>query len=170
MKADVFRLAYLARAGGFYIDADDRCLAPLSAIDRGSADLLLYQEEYLGSTGNNFIGVRPGHPVIVSALEAAVTAVNRGNSDILWLSTGPGVLTRQVAAYLASDLEARLEKVLILRSHELESSVAVWALASYKHTQKHWSRTTFGAETGRVVSGAGSLAGSQPRSLRSERP
>jgi tetratricopeptide (TPR) repeat protein len=145
MMADIFRLAYLAHSGGFYIDADDRCLAPLSAIDHGAADLLLYQEEYIGSTGNNFIGVRPGHPVIVAALEEAVTAVNRGDSDILWLSTGPGVLTRQVANYLASDLKARLETTMILRSYELERSLAVWALASYKHTQKHWSRTTFKA-------------------------
>jgi len=107
----------------------------------------LYQEEYLGSTGNNFIGATPGHPVIVAALEEAVNAVNRGDSDILWLSTGPGVLTRQVAAYLAGDLAARLENLLILRSHELEKSVAVWSLASYKHTQKHWSRTTFRARS-----------------------
>ena len=145
MMADIFRLAYLARTGGFYIDADDRCLAPLSAIDHGTADLLLYQEEYIGSTGNNFIGARPGHPVIVASLEEAVTAVNRGDSDILWLSTGPGVLTRQVANYLASDLEPRLETTMILRAYELEKSLAVWALASYKHTQKHWSRTTFRA-------------------------
>ena len=158
MMADVFRLAYLARTGGFYVDADDRCLAPLSAIDPGTADLLLYQEEYLGSTGNNFIGATPGHPVIVAALEEAVNAVNRGDSDILWLSTGPGVLTRQVAAYLAGDLAARLENLLILRSHELEKSVAVWSLASYKHTQKHWSRTTFRARSAPMASKTMSLS------------
>lgn len=143
MKADVFRLAYLARSGGFYVDADDRCLAPLRNIDPGTVDLLLYQEENIGSTGNNFIGAAPGHPVIVSALEEAVAAVHRGDSDILWLSTGPGLLTRKVAAYLVSDLGARLAKTLILRPFEIEKSVAVWTIASYKQTPKHWSRTTF---------------------------
>ncbi|MDR3424343.1 MAG: hypothetical protein P4M13_04595, partial [Alphaproteobacteria bacterium] len=38
---------------------------------------------------------------------------------------------------------ARLAKTLILRPFEIEKSVAVWTIASYKQTPKHWSRTTF---------------------------
>jgi len=144
MKADLFRLAWLARHGGWYVDADDRCLKPLDGLDPGGCDLVLYQEENLGSTGNNFIGVKPGHPVIVAALAQAILAINRGDSDILWLSTGPGLLTRCVAAWLIEDLDARLERTRILTHGELSHAVAVWTAAAYKHTSKHWSRTVFG--------------------------
>ncbi len=126
------------------MDADDQCPASLRNIDSGTADLQSYQEENIGATGNNFIGAAPEHPVIVAALEKSVGAIKRGDSDLLWLSAGPGLLTRQVAAYLVGDLKPRLGKTVILRSFEIEKSIAVWTLASYKHTQKHWSRTTFG--------------------------
>ena len=32
MKADIFRLALLFARGGYYVDADDRCLVPISSI------------------------------------------------------------------------------------------------------------------------------------------
>jgi mannosyltransferase OCH1-like enzyme len=79
MKADLFRLAYLHHDGGFYVDADDRCVAPLSMIDWRKFSLVLYQED-LGSLGNNFIAAAPGHPAIADALGQAVKAVNRGMS------------------------------------------------------------------------------------------
>jgi mannosyltransferase OCH1-like enzyme len=144
MKADLFRLAWLARNGGWYIDADDRRLGSLGGLDPGGRELILFQEENFGSTGNNFIGVAPEHPVIVSALDQAVAAINRGDSDILWLSTGPALLTRRVAAWLAEDLDARLARTLVLSPAELGRFVAVFTAASYKHTSKHWSRTVFG--------------------------
>ena len=143
-KADLFRLAWLARNGGWYIDADDRCLAPLTGLDAGDRELILFQEENYGSTGNNFIGVTPEHPVIVSALEQAIVAINRGNSDILWLSTGPALLTRRVAAWLVEDLDAHLAKTLVLSPGELGRFVAVFTAAAYKHTGKHWVHTVFG--------------------------
>lgn len=144
MKADLFRLAWLARHGGWYVDADDRCLAPLSGLEADGRDLILYQEENLGSTGNNLIGVAPGHPVILAALDQAILAVNRGDSDILWLSTGPGLLTRCVAAWLVGDLDARLGRTRILTHSEASRCVAIWTAAAYKHTSRHWSRTVFG--------------------------
>ena len=58
MQADIFRLAYLFHEGGYYIDADDRCIAPISTLEPGDRDLILYQEDF-GTVGNDFIGVRP---------------------------------------------------------------------------------------------------------------
>ena len=31
-RADIFRLAWLAAEGGFYVDADDRCLGSIDAL------------------------------------------------------------------------------------------------------------------------------------------
>ena len=142
MQADIFRLAYLFHEGGYYIDADDRCIAPISTLDPGDRDLILYQEDF-GTVGNNFIGVRPQHPVMENALASAVTAVNRGDADIVWLATGPALLTRSLAVYLAENLPERLARTLIVERHELFRIAAVHTMTAYKHSKKHWTRTTF---------------------------
>ena len=99
-KADLFRLAYLFCEGGFYADADDRCLAPLDTIVPPDSELVVYRESY-GTIGNNFIGACAGHPVIKQALDVAVKSINRGDRDVPWLSTGPGLLSRTLAHFLS---------------------------------------------------------------------
>ncbi|KQT48895.1 hypothetical protein ASG43_08625 [Aureimonas sp. Leaf454] len=142
MKADLFRLALLAERGGLYVDADDRCLKSLSPAMSSGCGLLLYQED-LGSLGNNLIAARPRHPVIERARDLAVEAVLRGDSDILWLSTGPGLLTRAAATCLA-EAPSLLDDMLILDRPALLDMVAIHCLAAYKTTERHWSRTAFG--------------------------
>ncbi len=148
MKADIFRLACLYFAGGFYLDADDRCLAPLTTIDTGDCDLILYQEDY-GTVGNNFLGATPRHPAIGLALAGAVGAVNRGDADVVWLATGPGLVTRSVARYLAEDLPERLARTRILERHELRPALAMHCASSYKLTGRHWIRSVFHRVPGR---------------------
>ena len=53
--------------------------------------LVVHQEDY-GSIGNNFIAATPDHPVLIRALEMATIAIKRGDTDLVWLSTGPGLL------------------------------------------------------------------------------
>jgi tetratricopeptide (TPR) repeat protein len=142
MKADIFRLAWLHGEGGFYIDADDRCLARLDSVDPGECSLLLYQEDF-GTIGNNFMGAIARHPAIEQALLSAIEAVNRGDSDVVWLSTGPGLLTRGVARFLAEDMAGRLRATAILDRHELARAVAIHCVTSYRHTTRHWSRSSF---------------------------
>ncbi|MDI9847777.1 tetratricopeptide repeat protein [Rhodoblastus sp. 17X3] len=142
MKADLFRLAALYHEGGYYIDADDRCLAPIPTIDPGDRSLFVYQED-LGTVANNFIGVVPRHPVIGHALVAAREAIERGDTDMLWLATGPGLMTRCLAAHLAGHRQDRLKTMYVLERHDLFKAVAIHCAAAYKHTPKHWSRTAF---------------------------
>jgi mannosyltransferase OCH1-like enzyme len=87
-KSDIFRLAWLYAEGGWYVDCDDRCHAPLEGLARTGALLILHQEE-LGSLCNNIVGAVRLHPVIGGALRGAVAAVNAADSDYLWLATGP---------------------------------------------------------------------------------
>ena len=148
MKADIFRLAYLYSHGGFYVDADDRCLQPLDKMTIGDAQLLLYQED-IGSLGNNFIGCEPGHPLIGRALAWAVDAAHRGNSDILWLSTGPGLLSRAFASMLAekgASWREGLERTIIFDRHEIIQFLAIHCQVAYKHTDNHWIRSVFGSK------------------------
>jgi len=142
MKADLFRLAFLHACGGYWADADDRCVAPLSQLDSAPYDLILSQED-MGSIGNNFLAAAPRHPLIAAALTAATEAVENGDSDMVWLSTGPGVMTRSAAFYFADDANA-LGKTLVLDVFELARFDAPHCVAAYKFSSKHWSRTTFG--------------------------
>ena len=144
-KADIFRLAYLLVKGGYYVDADDRCLAPLNSWVPAGASLIAYQEDF-GTIANNFLGVAPGHPVIALALASATEAVNRGDSDVLWLSTGPGLLTRAFAQVAASDSDGAklVASSVIKRTASIrQAGVAIHCYLSYKKSDKHWSRAEY---------------------------
>jgi mannosyltransferase OCH1-like enzyme len=146
MKADVFRLAYLFAEGGIYADADDRCLRPLAGLLPPQVGFVACQEHF-GTLGNNFLAAAPLHPVLGLALELAVQAVNRGDNDMMWLSTGPGLMTRAFAATLAMSAllpAAWLDRTRILALPELEPFVATHCELGYKHSARHWLRATFG--------------------------
>lgn len=140
-RADVFRLAWLYAEGGYYIDTDDRCLAPLRRFIPPHAGLVMYQEEW-GSLGNNFIGAAPLHPVIGRALHLVIEAIERDDHDIVWLASGPGLLTRAFAQALAgSDLEWHtwLRHVKVFDRLEFYRFDAPHCFAAYK-VRGHWSQ------------------------------
>jgi tetratricopeptide (TPR) repeat protein len=144
-RADLFRLAWLYKSGGIYSDADDRCRAPLAKLLPPGADLVLYQEEY-GTLGNNFIATAPGNPVIHMALQEAVMAINRGDSDTLWLATGPGLLTRALARQIGDQTGASLPAgTAVLQRHELSQVISPHCKVGYKKTPQHWTKASFGA-------------------------
>ncbi len=147
-QADIFRLAYLARHGGYYADADDRCSIPLDRFIPAQAAFVAFQEEY-GTLGNNFIGAMPGHPTIITALERAIEAVNRGDRDIVWLSTGPGLLTRAFALTLAVG-QHELSRSAIFTVGQIQRFLGLHCPALYKSTSQHWLKSSFGE--GRIAS------------------
>jgi mannosyltransferase OCH1-like enzyme len=141
-KADIFRLAFLTIEGGVYADADDRCIKPLETIIPESAELVLWHESF-GTIGNNFIAAAPDHPVIRRALDLVVTSVNRGDSDILWLSTGPGPMTRALSQVLVERGSVILPRTVVLDQSDLSKAVAIHCSAGYKVTKKHWLNSAF---------------------------
>jgi tetratricopeptide (TPR) repeat protein len=137
---DLFRLAYLYREGGFYLDADDRCVGHLSAIQAGSASLVAYQEQY-ASLGNNFMGCIAAEPVVGRALALAVEALTRGDSDCIWLASGPGLLTRAFAQILAEQGPEWRDWLRGYRILDRKALVDVsWphSVLSYKNTRRSW--------------------------------
>jgi mannosyltransferase OCH1-like enzyme/Flp pilus assembly protein TadD len=138
-KSDIFRLAWLARTGGIYADADDRCLRPVAGMLPPGMKLVLSQE-ILGTVGNNFIAVTPQHPVIIEALRLAVEAVNRGDNDGVWYATGPAALTRALTQVLTKTGHLDLDGTAILPLRTLFKTVAIGCAATYKATDRHWSR------------------------------
>jgi tetratricopeptide (TPR) repeat protein len=146
MRADLFRLAFLFAEGGFYADADDRCLRPLGELVPPRANLVAFQED-LGTLGNNFLAAAPLHPVLGLALQQAVEAINRGDDDLVWLSTGPGLFTRAFAQTLAASALSPcvwLERTVILDRAVLERAIATHCATVYKNSRQHWHRAAFG--------------------------
>jgi mannosyltransferase OCH1-like enzyme len=142
-KADVFRLAYLVARGGIYVDADDRCDASIASFTRNDATLVVHQDNY-ASIGNNFIAAIPEHPVLQRALSMVVTAINRGDQDLIWLSTGPGLLTRAFAAEWAETQDPSwLEDAQVLSLGELQRMIGLHCPVRYKTTDQHWTRKSF---------------------------
>jgi tetratricopeptide (TPR) repeat protein len=140
-KAELFRLAYLAAEGGFYAEPDDRSLASLESIVPLHARLVVLQDQY-GAIANNFLGAAPGEPMIVKALDLAVQAVNRGDHDVPWFSTGAGLLTR-VFAQIHADGEASerlLGSSLVLDRAQWSQAVAVHCRVNDKRADR--SRST----------------------------
>lgn len=143
-KADLFRLAYLLREGGVYADADDRCLCPLAGLLTPQMRFVVHQED-LGTVGNNFIATAPGHPVLIRALRDVVEAINRGDSDLLWLSTGPGLLTRALAAQIMESgrHDSLPAGITVMHRRELYQTVAMHSFVGYKRSKKHWAAGSF---------------------------
>jgi tetratricopeptide (TPR) repeat protein len=154
-RADIFRLAYLAGEGGFYADADDYCHANIGDFAPLGTAFITYQEDY-GTLGNNFIGAASGHHVMILALRHAVEALNRGDSDLLWLSTGPGLLTRAFAEVLANEKYEidLLRTTAFFDFGQLQRSIGFHCPARYKKTEAHWSRSAFKGELSRATSSA----------------
>ena len=155
-KADLFRLAALAVDGGCYADADDRCLRPIEELVPPHASLVAFQED-IGTLSNNFLAVAPLHPAILLALDLAVQAINRGDEELLWLSTGPALLTRAFAQAVASSVlrpDSWLRRTRILERHELEHGVACLCTAAYKNSPRHWRHAAFIAPQAARADGA----------------
>lgn len=120
------------------------CSAALDRFTPANAAFVVFQEEY-GPLGNNFIGVTPNHPVIKTALALAVEAVNRGDRDIVWLSTGPGLLTRAFALTLAAGQKDELSRSAIFTVGQIQRFLGLHCPAAYKSTRRHWLKSSFGA-------------------------
>jgi len=79
------------------------------------------------------------------ALELAALAVNRGDADTVWLSTGPGLLTRAFAQVFTetADVAGFLERNLVLDRWRYRRVVAEHCRVQYKRSNLHWSRDAF---------------------------
>lgn len=107
MQADLFRLVFLERHGGLYVDVDERCLRPvpeLIGLGRTLGLAAPYINELPYYLNNNLLLAAPGSPVMARALATVSEALEeaRGGRPPIWNTTGPGALTRAVVAHLAA--------------------------------------------------------------------
>ncbi|MDD2829596.1 MAG: glycosyltransferase [Sulfuricurvum sp.] len=143
-KSDIFRLAALYVLGGVYADADDRCLGNVSDIIR-HYDFVGYQEHF-GSSGNNFLAISPSHPIVKYALDSLIEDYENGSTESVWLSSGPGLMSRSLSRYLAENFDSFKNgeiDIILYNVFELYHTVAFHCFAHYKTTDLHWTKSEF---------------------------
>ena len=92
------------------------------------------------------MGCIAGEPVIGHALSLAVETLNRGDSEAIWLATGPGLLTRAFAEVLVEQgaaWRAWLQTRCILDRSELSNVSWPHSILRYKDTHRGWLRSAF---------------------------
>ncbi len=136
-KSDLFRLAWLWHEGGVWLDADDRCRVPLGQFVDHRLRFAGYQEHYW-TVGNNFMAVAPKDPIIRAALDEAAAALAESPGVSIWLSSGPGAISRAIAR-LGTDEDGNLHPdIWIMPVHHLVPRIAPHVRLNYKGTDSHW--------------------------------
>lgn len=138
-RSDLFRLAWLWHEGGIWLDADDRCRVPYGEFIDHRLRFVGYQEHYW-TVGNNFMAVGPRDPIIRDALDEATEALAGSPGAPVWLSSGPGAISRALARH-GTDAKGNLNPdIWIMPVHALIPRIAQHVRLNYKGTDSHWVR------------------------------
>lgn len=109
MQADLFRLVFLHRHGGLYVDADERCRRPVPDLIGRVRNLAIAapcSDELPYYVNNAILLAEAGSPVLALALVEArrgiAASLAAGRRPSIWNHTGPGALTRAIARHAAA--------------------------------------------------------------------
>jgi hypothetical protein len=137
MKSDFFRLAYLYKHGGIYIDADERCLQSIDPlIQRGVALVLRRMTTNKLTCFNNApLFCVAGLSLTRDCLDWATDQVLSANGRHLhvWVTTGPGNISRMFAQRVIDRSE--LPSTLVLDDWTRLSQPTA---CEYKLGRRHW--------------------------------
>lgn len=140
-EADFLRLCLLAKDGGIYADADDILTGSLDSLSGNGAGLIVYMEPLKSNLGNNFLAARPGHPAMVLAARIARQDLLARSNETTWSKSGPGLLTRAVALYLARQVATgENADVIVLTKAQMVNDLAMHNPARYKRGQNYWQQ------------------------------
>lgn len=145
MKSDLFRMCYLAKNGGIYVDIDIDCHHSFEDIFNSYFFdcFLFYSIGKPCCIDNDFIACQPNNPIILASIEKIREnlTIERSFSSV-WECTGPGavsmvVLELLMQKILSDDEEKGPLSGLLLASHDL-------AIRAYGHVEMEYKQTAAG--------------------------
>jgi len=179
MRADYFRLCFILRLGGAYVDADDEYqgadLEPFFRDGKLRLQALCYDipsdsmvdvvlavqddavVDRIFYVNNNPLIARPGHPVIAAALERATEALSDriGATRDIQSLTGPGNLTAALVRHAAEqDAAGKAYDFEVLTAWD-EVAVSKWPLA-YRDDGRNWRNWAHGEAVPQAANAEGS--------------
>jgi hypothetical protein len=94
MQADYFRYCAVLAKGGFYADADLRCVGPVESVLPGDAEAVLFHRGAGDAVVNMIFGCRhPRNALLAAVVEIATVNVETRLSNNVWVATGPGIFS-----------------------------------------------------------------------------
>lgn len=144
MKADLFRICYLLKEGGIYVDIDIDCYASLDSIFEYQqfSCFFLYAEGNPSCIENGFIACEPKSYVISFILTQITDHLTRKqNFTNIWEHTGPGAVTMAIMKLLFQEIaqngnSLHLKYYLLLGKNNLINRAYHIAPLEYKNTQE----------------------------------
>ncbi|WP_300440684.1 tetratricopeptide repeat protein [uncultured Mameliella sp.] len=155
-ECDFLRLCLLYKHGGIYADADDRLTGDAGALIAEGPGLILAREPW-GAVANNVIAAPQGHPLLLWALEAAGRSLLARENDGTWFKTGPGLVTRATASWLAEAEGTADQGLTLLTLPQLRAHVHPHVRLGYKSSGSYWNARDAHAP-GALVSALSGLA------------
>jgi mannosyltransferase OCH1-like enzyme len=91
MQSDIFRITWLLKEGGIYIDAATKCISPIDELITNSIELILLKKWH-GKICNGFIASKSKNFTLKAYLAVIIRNVLEAKISNVWISTGPGAL------------------------------------------------------------------------------
>ena len=131
MQSDIFRIAYILKEGGIYVDAATRCDKAITPLIDNEDRLILMRKGH-GRMSNTVVAAPPDHHVVRDIWASILFNMESRQHTNIWKATGPGLYNTE--AVLANESKERFYKEDFLRPyfrmvHNLE----------HKLNGKHWS-------------------------------
>ncbi|MFN7002535.1 MAG: tetratricopeptide repeat protein [Roseinatronobacter sp.] len=134
LRADLFRLCWIAQEGGIFADLDEYPRIPITPWLPG-AHAVFCIERGFGTVANNFLAAVPGHPICLHAQEMVLAALDASTEPYPWWHTGPAQWTRAAFAHVFA---AQGAGVRFLSQAEYNRRVATNLPYPHKRRPDHW--------------------------------
>lgn len=134
-RADLFRVALIAREGGLFADLDEY---PRQRIDdwlNGARGVFVIEEGH-GTIANNFLAALPGLPLFARLQARIARALDATSSPYPWWDSGPAPLTLELGRALDSADEA--PGLRLLTQPEYDARIATNLPFAHKSGPLHW--------------------------------
>lgn len=90
MRSDIFRLAFILKHGGVYVDAGTKCLRNISDLISRNDKLVLMRKHH-GAIWNGFIAAEKDNTTLQRIWDNVLQNLKSKKIEDVWAATGPGV-------------------------------------------------------------------------------